>query len=162
MENKFQDLEKVFQDEVSMYQNLLILETSKKEAILRSDAKNLESFTKKSSEYMSILQGIEQKRIKLVETVLPKQEEKITISIFLNSLEKTVQAKFKPLAEKLKSTVQELKEKIIINENLLKSKLEIFSMSIEALKNAAEPIHPDTYGDNKSKSRTNIMLNKVV
>ena len=162
MENKFQDLEKAFQDEVSMYQNLLILETSKKEAILRSDAKNLESFTKKSSEYMSILQGIEQKRIKLVEAIVQKKEEQITLSDFLNSLEKTVQTKFKPLADKLKSTVQELKEKIIINESLLKSKLEIFSMSIEALKNAAEPVHSETYGENKSKSRTNIMLNKVV
>jgi hypothetical protein len=159
VENKFQDLEKIFQEEVSLYQNLVILETSKKEAILRSDAKNLESFTKKSSDYLNLVQSIEKKRMNLVLDLHPKKETQISLSDFLSSLDKNILSIFSPLSEKLKSTVNDLKEKISINENLLKSKLEIFSMSIDALKNAAEPVHSETYGESKPKLRTNIMLN---
>ena len=39
-------------EEISLYKSLLILETSKKEAILRSNGKHLENFTKQTSAMM--------------------------------------------------------------------------------------------------------------
>ncbi len=164
MSEKLQNLEKLFKDEIGIYKNLAILETSKKEAILRSNAKLLESFTNQSSKQMNDLQVLEVERMKLVDEVIPnekKSTDKVpSLSIFLDSLDKISLTKFKPLATDLKEVVSGLKEKISLNEQLLKSKLEIFSMSIDALKNAAEPTTSELYGDQgKSKVRTNIMLN---
>ncbi|MBL0265417.1 MAG: hypothetical protein IPQ05_16515 [Leptospiraceae bacterium] len=42
----------------------------------------------------------------------------------------------------------------------MKSKIDMFSLSIEALKSASESPVAELYGDNsKSKARTNVMLN---
>jgi flagellar biosynthesis/type III secretory pathway chaperone len=154
-------LEKVFKEEISIYNNLVILETSKKEAILRSNAKHLENFTKQTTQVMENLKSLEEERVKLVQEIIPSNSD-LSLSNFLESLDKNDQIIFKPLSESLKQAVFTLKEKISLNEELLKSKLEIFSLSLEALKSASEPVPTEFYGEQgKSKSRTNIMLNKM-
>ena len=52
---KLEQLEAAFKEEVSIYKSLLILETSKKEAILRSNGKHLENYTKQTSTMMNTL-----------------------------------------------------------------------------------------------------------
>ena len=66
MKMKLEQLEAAFKEEISLYKSLLILETSKKEAILRSNGKHLENFTKQTSAMMDTLTGVEAKRTKLV------------------------------------------------------------------------------------------------
>jgi flagellar biosynthesis/type III secretory pathway chaperone len=160
---KLDQLEAVFKEEIGIYKSLLILETSKKEAILRSNGKHLENFTKQTSKMMDTLTTVEAKRVKLVNEFLSHEKNGAivpTVTEFLNRLDKIALSRFKPLANDLKFTVTDLKEKITVNEELLKSKLEIFSLSIDALKSASEAPVSELYGDNsKSKSRTNIMLN---
>ena len=63
---KLEQLEAAFKEEVSIYKSLLILETSKKEAILRSNGKHLENYTKQTSTMMSTLTNVEAKRTKLL------------------------------------------------------------------------------------------------
>lgn len=163
MKTKLEQLEATLKEEINIYKNLVILETSKKEAILRSNGKHLENYTKQTSTMMDALSVIEINRTKLVTEFLSHEKDAAvvpTVTEFLNRLDKVSLSKFKPLANDLKYTVTDLKEKIAVNEELLKSKLQIFSLSIEALKSASESPVSELYGDNsKSKSRTNVMLN---
>lgn len=163
MKMKLEQLEAAFKEEISLYKSLLILETSKKEAILRSNGKHLENFTKQTSAMMDTLTGVEAKRTKLVTEFFSQEKDGAvvpTVTEFLNRLDKVTLAKFKPLTNDLKFVVLDLKEKITVNEELLKSKLDIFSLSIDALKSASESPVAELYGDNsKSKARTNVMLN---
>lgn len=163
MKTNLDQLEKAFREEISIYKNLLILETSKKEAILRSNGKHLENFTKQTSVIMESLSTVEAKRAKLVADFFSEEKDGAvvpTVTEFLNRLDKVTLAKFKPITNELKFVVTDLKEKLTVNEELLKSKLDMFSLSIDALKNAGETQVSDLYGDNsKSKVRTNVMLN---
>ena len=160
---KLEQLEAVFKEEINLYKSLLILETSKKEAILRSNGKHLENFTKQTSAMMDTLTGVEAKRSRLVAEFFSQKKDGAVVpnvTEFLNRLDKVTLAKFKPLTNDLKFVVLDLKEKITVNEELLKSKLDIFSLSIDALKSASESPVSELYGDNsKSKARTNVMLN---
>ncbi|MBP7281804.1 MAG: flagellar export chaperone FlgN [Leptospiraceae bacterium] len=161
---KLEQLEAAFKEEISIYKSLLILETSKKEAILRSNGKHLENYTKQTSMMMNTLTNVEAKRTKLLNEYFASEKDAAavvpTVTEFLNRLDKVTLAKFKPLTNDLKFVVMDLKEKITVNEELLKSKLEIFTLSIDALKTASEAPVSELYGDNsKSKSRTNVMLN---
>ena len=164
MKMKLEQLEAAFKEEVSIYKSLLILETSKKEAILRSNGKHLENYTKQTSTMMNTLTNVEAKRTKLLNEFFASEKDAPavvpTVTEFLNRLDKVTLAKFKPLTNDLKFAVMDLKEKITVNEELLKSKLEMFTLSIDALKTASEAPVSELYGDNsKSKSRTNVMLN---
>lgn len=163
MKMKLEQLEAAFKEEINLYKSLLILETSKKEAILRSNGKHLENFTKQTSAMMDTLTGVEAKRSKLVAEFFSQEKDGAVVpnvTEFLNRLDKVTLAKFKPLTNDLKFVVLDLKEKITVNEELLKSKLDIFSLSIDALKSASESPVSELYGDNsKSKARTNVMLN---
>ena len=161
---KLEQLEAAFKEEISIYKSLLILETSKKEAILRSNGKHLENYTKQTSMMMNTLTNVEAKRTKLLNEYFASEKDAAavvpTVTEFLNRLDKVTLAKFKPLTNDLKFAVMDLKEKITVNEELLKSKLEMFTLSIDALKTASEAPVSELYGDNsKSKSRTNVMLN---
>jgi len=159
---KLEQLEAAFKEEISIYKSLLILETSKKEAILRSNGKHLENYTKQTSTMMGNLTNVEAKRTKLLNEFFAGEKAAVvpTVTEFLNRLDKVTLAKFKPLTNDLKFVVMDLKEKITVNEELLKSKLEMFTLSIDALKSASEAPVSELYGDNsKSKSRTNVMLN---
>lgn len=160
---KLEQLEAAFKEEISLYKSLLILETSKKEAILRSNGKHLENFTKQTSAMMDTLTGVEAKRSKLVAEFFSQEKDGAVVpnvTEFLNRLDKVTLAKFKPLTNDLKFVVLDLKEKITVNEELLKSKIDMFSLSIDALKSASESPVSELYGDNsKSKARTNVMLN---
>jgi hypothetical protein len=161
------DLEYIFKEEISVYKSILLLESNKKDIILNSKSKDLESVTKQIGHLLNIASEIELRRQKAMNSFF--QEEKlqsknsdIVLSEFLEVLEPVAKEKFIKLAEELRNVVIELREKVLINQNLLKAKQEIFQITMETLKEFAQENTPNVSYDNSNKStrtRTSIMLN---
>lgn len=162
------NLEYILKEEISVYKSLLILETNKKDVIIHAKGKELESITKQIAPLLSRATEIEEKRQKAIRDYfqtkgfeLPKRQ--IYLSEFLEKLDLVTRPIFEKLGEELRSTVSELREKVIINENLLKTKQEIFQLTLESLKEAAEEVSPEVgYEQPKGRSRKSIMLNASV
>lgn len=159
------NIEYLLKEEISIYKSLLILETNKKEAIIHAKGKELESITKQIAPLLSRAQETEEKRQKALRDYFQSKglelpERQIYLSEFLEKLDLVTKPIFEKLGEELRSVVTELREKVIVNENLLKTKQEIFQLTLESLKEAAEETVPEVgYEQQKGRSRKSIMLN---
>ena len=59
---KEDDLEYIFKEEISVYKSLLTLETSKRDSILQSKGRDLESTSKQISHLLTVAGQVEEKR----------------------------------------------------------------------------------------------------
>jgi len=164
------NLIQVFKEEITIYKDLLATEGKKKEAIHKTDGKFLEALTKETYNLMVGATELERIRMKAIEEVyekekLQKSADLPILSEFLNQIDRGSNFRLKGLANELKDTVHELKAKITINEKLLKSRQEIFALSIDALKKASETKVPAAYTPAKAKITKHtvpVMLNTRV
>ncbi|MCE9500579.1 MAG: flagellar protein FlgN [Leptospira sp.] len=164
------NLIQIFKEEITIYRNLLTLEIKKKDAIHQTDGKLLESLTKETYHLMVSVTEFERIRMKAIEDVYEKEKLQMSgslpiLSEFLNQIDRDSNFRLKGLANELKDTVRELKEKIMLNERLLKTRTEIFSLSINALRRASETNVPSAYTPAKAKvvkHRVPVMLNTKV
>ncbi len=160
-------LSEIFTKEIQIYKNILALEIRKKGIIIEKNGKMLESLTKESYNLMVGASELERVRMTAIENFY--KEKKIEISAeqnsfneFLNHIDRNSNYKLKGLAGELKEVLQALKEKIIVNEKLIKTNQEIFKLSIDALKRASETEIPVAYGIANTKTvtrNTPVMLN---
>jgi hypothetical protein len=164
---KEDDLEYIFKEEISVYKSLLTLETSKRDSILQSKGRDLESTSKQISHLLTVAGQVEEKRQVAIskffesKNVKPRGET-IVLSEFLECIQEDERLIFEELAKDLREVVSELREKININEKLLEAKQEIFELSMEALKAASVGLQELGSYDAPSKvnrSRMNVMLN---
>ena len=61
------DLEYIFKDEISIYKSLLLLETNKKDFILKSNGKELENSTTQINHLLMKAKEAEQRRIAAID-----------------------------------------------------------------------------------------------
>ncbi|HMZ60601.1 MAG TPA: flagellar export chaperone FlgN, partial [Leptospiraceae bacterium] len=163
------NLEYILKEEISVYKSLLLLESNKKDSILQSKGKDLEAATKQISHLLSIAVEIESRRKNAMSKVFTEKKispksESITLTDFLENLEEEEKPKYISLADDLRKVVTDLREKVEVNEKLLKAKQEIFQLSMEALKVASAGVQEVGYdgydsGLNTSKPRTNVVIN---
>lgn len=161
------DLEYILKEEISVYKSILLLETNKKNSIIHAKGKDLESATKQISHLLTIATEVELRRRSAMsrlfdEKKLKPKGEEVALSEFLEILEAPSREKFDVLAADLRAVVGELREKVLVNESLLRAKQEIFQLTLETLKEAAEDKAPEVSYENSSKpsrARTSIMLN---
>jgi hypothetical protein len=167
-ESSVDELSSIFKEEIQLYKELLKIENAKKDSIMKSEAKKLEDSTKKTMELIQKTSILESKRMKCISDIydsakLEKSGDVPVLTEFLNQIDRGSNYKLKGLANELKDTVRSLREKISINEKLLKTKQEIYSMSIDALKDAADIEISSSYeGPNPKKGRTSVLLNTSV
>ena len=161
-----QNLETILKKEIKIYKDLLAIEDSKKTAIMNAEAKKIESLSQETQKHIQTASDCETQRMTLIEKIY--KQEKLeqagdvpVLSEFLNQIDRQSNFRLKGLANDLKGVVGNLKEKILINEKLLKTRHEIYSMSIDALKQASD-IEMPSYEGNQSKTpkgRTSVLLN---
>lgn len=162
------DLEYILKEEISVYRSLLLLETNKKQSIVDSKGKELESATKQISHLLTIATEVETRRLQALNKMFSDKNWKTTgkqvvLSEFLESVEPNLKNRFSQLADDLRKVVLELKEQVIINEKLLKAKQEIFQLTMEALREAAPEQAPEVSYEIPAKqkpTRTSVMLNR--
>lgn len=164
------DLEYIFREEISVYRSLLTLESNKREIILQSRGKELESASKQIVHLLGVAGEVEEKRQNAIAKYfesnnLKPRGETIILNDFLESVQMEERPKFEELAKDLREVVSELREKIRINEKLLQAKQEIFELSMEALKAASTGLQELGSYEAPSKvnrGRTSVMLNTKV
>lgn len=137
-----ESLRGLFTSEIDCYKRLLDLEGKKKAAIHAADGKSLELCVKESYHIMVEASELERVRMKAIEDVYKKEklekiESTITLSNFLNQIDRDSNFKLKGFALELKSTVSDLKDAIILNEKLLKTKKEFLQNTIDSLQEHA-------------------------
>lgn len=167
---KEDDLEYIFREEISVYRSLLTLETNKREIILQSKGKELESASKQIVHLLGVAEQVEVKRQAAIARIFEDSNHKaegtsIYLTDFLNTVAAEERPKFEVLAKDLREVVSELREKVKINEKLLHAKQEIFELSMEALKAASVGLQELGSYDAPSKpnrGRTSVMLNTKV
>ncbi|MCB1193959.1 MAG: flagellar protein FlgN [Leptospiraceae bacterium] len=169
--NWIENLAELFKGEIEVYKELLKIENNKKDAILKAKGKELESLSKETNKLIVDASNLESKRNRVIEEIYDKAKLERTsevpyLSEFLNQLDRDSNFKLKGLANELKDVVKNLKEMILVNEKLLKSRQDIFDLSMEALKAASDTNLPSSYEKSSSvkspKSRTSIMINTKV
>ncbi len=164
---KEEDLEYIFKEEISVYRSILSLESNKREIILQSRGRELESASKQISHLLGIAGQVEEKRQSAISKLFESKNIKpkgnrVVLSELIEFIEEDERGKFEGLANDLRDVVAQLRECITINEKLLHAKQEIFELSMEALKAASVGIQELGSYDAPSKvnrSRMNVMLN---
>ncbi|TGN17169.1 flagellar export chaperone FlgN [Leptospira idonii] len=133
-----ESLRSLFTNEIDCYKRLLEWEGKKRIAIHAADGKALESCVKESYHIMVEASELERIRMKTIEDVYKKEqfekaEASVTLTHFLNQMDRESNFKLKGFAQDLKATVQDLKEAILLNEKLLKTRKEFLQNTIDSL-----------------------------
>ena len=104
---KEDDLEYIFKEEISVYKSLLTLETSKRDSILQSKGRDLESTSKQISHLLAVAGQVEEKRQVAIskffeaKNVKPRGET-IVLSEFLEYIQEDERIVFEELAKDLR------------------------------------------------------------
>ncbi|MCB1158576.1 MAG: flagellar protein FlgN [Leptospiraceae bacterium] len=161
------DLVGIFKEEIRIYRDLLDIELKKKDTILKAEGKKLQEFTNQTRELISKAARLEENRMKSIQQVyedasIEKKAEIPVLSEFLDQIDRDSNYKLKGLANDLKEVVRNLKEKLEINERLLKSRHDMYEMTMDVLKQATEVEMPsyDSGSPRGQKSRAaSVLLN---
>lgn len=168
MTNWVDDLCHLFEKEIHIYKELLAIEKEKKEAIIKADARNLQELTKKSYDYMVSASELDRVRMSSIQEYYEKnnylrENQRITLTDFLNKLDRDSNFKLKAYATELKSTVHKLKEAILINEKLIGTRQGILQATIQELqKQYQEPEPTYTPGKNNIQRKKEEKVHSVV
>jgi len=160
-------LRELFIKEIDAYQKLLGLELQKKEAIKEADGKLLQSLVKESYHIMVEASELERVRMKTIEEIyrlqdFEKGEQGITLSNFLNQMDRESNFQLKGSTHQLKSIVQSLKEAILTNEKLLNNRKDFLNHTLETMKeNSKERVYekPNPKKKKGQGSQGSLMLN---
>ena len=82
----------------------------------------------------------------------------VTLSDFLNHLDRKSNYKLKGITNSLKETVHHLKDKIMLNDKLIQTRQELFQFTISSIQEAAEQKEVYTATGEKKKSQP-LMVN---
>lgn len=133
-----ESLRSLFTNEIDCYKRLLELEGKKRAAIHSADGKALESLVKDSYHIMVEASELERIRMKAIEDVYEKEkftkdESSITLTSFLNQMDRDSNFKLKTFALELKKVVADLKDAIITNDKLLRTRKEFLQTTVDSL-----------------------------
>jgi len=160
----------LFAKETDAYLRLLDLEKKKREAIHGVDGKALLQLVQESYHLMVEASELERLRMKSIEEIyskqpLPKDGEPITLSNFMNQMDRDSNFQLKSATHALKKTVQELKENILLNEKLLKNRKQFLEHTIHSLQEETKEkvySNPRQTARRNSSRQSSIMLNASV
>ncbi|WP_411824471.1 flagellar protein FlgN [Leptospira sp. 'Mane'] len=131
-----ESLRSLFTNEIDCYKRLLDWEGKKRQSIHAADGRALESCVKESYHVMVEASELERIRMKTIQDVYEKEKfenKEITLTNFLNQMDRESNYKLKGFAQELKSVVQELKEAIIVNDKLLRTRKDFLQKTIDTL-----------------------------
>jgi len=152
------ELCQIFQEEISVYSDLLKLELKKREAVNKADGRSLQDLTRETYNLMVKASEMERVRMRSIEEVYKKDNlqtegEGITLTDFLNKIDRNSNFKLKGYATELKSTVHKLKDAIIINDKLIKTRQGLLNKTLDEMKKQdAEPTYTSTIATKHNKT----------
>ncbi len=161
----------LFEEEILLYSEILGLEKEKTDAITKADGKSLESISKKTYELIVHASEIERVRMNAIQDVytssnlgIPK-EGVLTLTDFLNKIDRDSEHRLKQLGTRLKDTVHRLKERIKANDRMIRTRQEFLQATIEAMRTNANSGEVAVYEDENPiatrgrKKRSSVLMN---
>ncbi|PJZ70003.1 flagellar biosynthesis protein FlgN [Leptospira perolatii] len=163
----------LFEEEIHLYSEILKLEIDKTDAVTKADGKSLERISKKTYELIVHASELERVRMQSIEDVfkterdLQLETDSLTLSDFLNRLDRTSGYKLKQLGTRLKDIVHKLKDRIKANDKLLQTRQAFLQATIEAMRENSRSGEVATYGDEEriarsKKKRSSVLVNASV
>jgi flagellar biosynthesis/type III secretory pathway chaperone len=130
-----EELCKLFQKEVGLYNELYQIELEKREFIHKADGRGLQESVNRTYHLMVEASELERVRMKSIEEVyktreITPSESGITLSDFLNKMDRESNFRLKTFATELKTVVHKLKEAILLNDKLIQTRQEILKTTI--------------------------------
>ncbi|WCL50059.1 flagellar export chaperone FlgN [Leptospira sp. GIMC2001] len=159
-----EELCKIFQKEIIVYTNLLAIELKKREAVNKADGRSLQEYNRETYNLMVEASEMERVRMRSIEEVYRKnnliiEKEAITLTDFLNKIDRDSNFQLKGYATELKTIVHKLKESIVINDKLINTRQELLNKTIEAMKKAdAETTYTTSTKTKKTPSKTRALV----
>lgn len=148
-----EELCQIFKQEIHLYNKLLELELEKRNAVNKGNGRSLHDLAKETYNLMVNTSELERVRMKSIEEVyrnhqFPKEEEGITLTDFLNKIDRDSNFKLKTYATELKSTVHKLKDAIVVNEKLIQTRQELLKKTVDEMQKMNMEV---TYSPNNSR-----------
>ncbi len=135
----------IFEQEIDLYKRLLEIEWKKRDAINHADGKSLREYSQQTYNLMVSAAELERVRMKSIEEFYKSQDQEIrkseiTLSDFLNKIDRDSNYRLKDYATDLKSTVHKLKEAVLVNERLIQTRQELLQKTIQEIQKADSEI----------------------
>ncbi|MCC5814310.1 MAG: flagellar protein FlgN [Leptospira sp.] len=157
------ELCKLFEQEIVLYNRLLQLELEKREAVNSANGKALQSLAKETYNLMVNASELERVRMNSIEEVYKKNNletgsDGITLTDFLNKIDRDSNFQLKSFATELKTSVHKLKDAIIINEKLIQTRQNLLQKTIQEMQKAGS----DTTYSPQTKSKSGITKSRAL
>ncbi len=135
MASLIDELIDVLDKENTEYETLALLSKEKTPVIVKGDLEKLQRITEVEQEFIGKIRNLEKKReevMKDIGTVLSKNPEKMKVTDIIELLSKqpTEQKRLAEVHDKLKTTLNNVKQCNDINANLIKESLEIVEFNL--------------------------------
>ena len=140
------NLIEIMNEQAQRYEELLGLSLEKKDTIIKNDVEALKKITNLEHLLMSQNNKLEKKRMTLVDDiceVLGKRGKDITLGELIELLDgKEEQVALKEVGDRIRQTLDKLREVNELNHTLIESALEYVDYSINVIRSSAEPVLP--------------------
>ncbi|GBF51561.1 FlgN protein [Leptospira ryugenii] len=143
MSDWVESLRDLFTKEIDCYKRLLDWEGKKRKAIHEADGKTLESCVKESYHLMVEASEWERIRMKTIQDVYTKEnfengKDSLTLTHFMNQMDRESNYKLKGFAQELRTVVLDLKEAIVVNEKLLRTRNDFLQKTLDTIRESGK------------------------
>jgi len=147
----------VLEQENTEYETLMLLSKEKTPVIVKGDLEKLQRITEVEQEFVAKIRGLEKKRVEVMQdigNVLSKDPEtmKVTDIIELLAKQPAEQNRLAAVHDKLKKTLDNIRQFNEVNANLIKESLEIIEFNL----NLVTSLYQDTGIANYDKNARSI------
>ena len=146
MAGMMQQLIEVLNDQAQRYEELLGLSNEKTDVIVKNDVDELQKITNLENIITSQHNKLEKKRLSLVADItevlgLAKQKpEDVTLTYLIELMEgQEEQADLQVVGEKIRDTLDKLKEKTSFNAELIQNSLDYIEYSLNIMRGTQQP-----------------------
>ncbi len=153
MASLIDELIDVLEKENTEYETLMLLSKEKTPVIVKGDLEKLQRITEVEQEYVGKIRNLEKKREEVMRdigTVLSRdpQNTKITDLIELLSKQPEEQRRLSEIHDKLKRTLNNVKQNNDINANLIRESLEIIDFNLNLVTSLYQDTGISNYNSN--------------
>ena len=157
MKIKEMDIENIIQSEITVYEDILLLEEEKGRAILKKDGKLIEELSMRQESLIKEIDELERERIKIVEVFrkpyVPSGAEMPTLADMAARMDSVSGANLLYAGAELKAILRRIKEIQGVNARMIRDNIEFFEILIEGLRDSSS-IKSGYNSDGRESSRT--------
>lgn len=141
MKTREMEIENILQSEITVYEDILLLEEEKGRAILKKDGRLIEDLSLRQESLIKEIDDLELERIRAVAGCrrpdLSRTSQEPTLNEIASVMGKEQGARLLEAGAELKGILQKIREIQDINTRMIKDNIEFFEILIEGLKDSS-------------------------